>query len=256
METDCTISAVQDYNIHGWVALPQILDSLSLEAARKACCDHAHEDPFWIMDIHAGDESEWLLKALCAPRLLLTLRAFCGYDVCLSSSQFFVKPGGCKRVVGWHQDGLDGVQGDFSTAPLHDGAGPLTLWIALDKIDEHNGGLRVIPQLHLHGQLPSAGMPSAEDASGVGVGIIPEIVMQHHAHAVQYRLEPGDGAAHHPFTPHSSGPNVTDHDRRVLLLRFLPRRMAAEYASLVGPIVSLDEWRADGRPRGRCVLLS
>ena len=232
---------LEHYDREGWVKFEALLDAAALEAARAACDERlrtGRDDPHWIMDVHIGDGGKWLMRLLTAPSIRNLVCAFCGEDAHLGSSQFFVKvPGEQSRAVGWHQDGLDSVQGDFDAAGLRDtdGHGPLSLWIPLDDVDENNGTLVVSPRLHTQGQLPVAPLSDEEAESGVGVGIDPRLIGANteRGHGpVPYRLRAGDGAAHHPFTPHMSARNRTDRVRRVLLLRLLPASLAAQYADV------------------------
>lgn len=208
------------------------------------------------MDVHAGDAGAWLLTVLQLPHVLRMLQNFCGTHVCLASAQFFVKPAHGGHPVGWHQDGLDSVQGRFEV--LSGSEGPLSLWIPLDDVDATSGGLCIIPRLHKMGKLPTAPMPADEVESGVGVGIDPSVLLAHiPSGVVQYVLRAGEAAAHHPFTPHASSRNVSDRPRRVLLLRLLPGSLAEceEYQAVHGPLVPVDDWIAGGRPARRCIEL-
>ena len=176
------------YHREGWVTLPALLSGSGLMAAREVCEQMMHQgvqsDAHWLMNPHTGERGHWLLDILQDERVASLLQLFCGEDVCLAASQFFVKVPRISRAVGWHQDGLDSVQGDFDPSLGRQALGPLTLWIALDDVCAENGGLHVLPRLHQAGQLSTCDML---DDSGVGVGITPEEITPHLQHAIGYR---------------------------------------------------------------------
>ena len=253
------------YHANGYVTRIPFLDRDALLQARIACDRRLQQpgcDPHWLMDVHTGSDGAWLMDVLQRGDTLRLLRAFCGERVCLSSSQFFVKPPICNgggRPVGWHQDGFDSVQGDFEEPPEveHENVGPLSLWVPLDDVDEVSGALRVLPRMHRTGRLPVGQMTADEAASGVGIGIDASVIAAHEAHAITYDLRAGEAAAHHPCTPHSSSINRSASPRRVLVLRFIPAEpYAARHQGLFGPLISLSRWQHEGRPSGRCLLLS
>ena len=211
------------YQREGWVPLSSLLSELGVAAAGDACDQMLQDEPegdsHWLMDPHAGERGSWLMAILTDARVSELLHIFCGASVCLASSQFFVKPAAqgsqepfdpltaCSRAVGWHQDGLDSVQGDFDRALGYQPVGPLTLWIAVDDVHPDNGGLLVLPRLHQQGQLPTGEMPddsgvrthpsftkvtpscpNQRSPSQVGVGIDPMVLAPHTQHAIAYRL--------------------------------------------------------------------
>uniref|UniRef100_A0A7S2HDB3 Uncharacterized protein n=1 Tax=Haptolina brevifila TaxID=156173 RepID=A0A7S2HDB3_9EUKA len=253
---------LEHYDREGWVSFAHFLSPAELAAARCACDERlakGGEDPHWLMDVHAGERGAWLTTLLFSPRLRSVLAAFCGSRPVLVSSQFFVKVGGGGRPVGWHQDGVDAVQGDANAAnaELHmPGDAPFTLWVPLDDVNAENGGLQVIPRIHKSGWLPMAPVMADEAESGVGLGIDRTILQAIIPHGVvSYALRAGDAASHHQLTPHRSGPNRGVAPRRVLLMRFLPARLAARCTPTHGPLMHLEAWLAKGRPALRCVEL-
>ena len=74
------------------------------------------------------------------PRMLDLAEAVIGLDLILLFTHLFCKPAASSRAVPWHQDGPF-----WPVAPL----ASCTVWLALDKVDEENAAMRVIPGSHL-----------------------------------------------------------------------------------------------------------
>mmetsp|Transcript_20535 Transcript_20535/g.68814 ORF Transcript_20535/g.68814 Transcript_20535/m.68814 type:complete len:230 (-) Transcript_20535:561-1250(-) len=159
------------------------------------------------------------------------LQSYLGADVQLYASQLHRKVsagahGHGGHAVPIHQDGDENV---------------LTLWIALDDVDETNGGLRVLRGGHKYGRLPfqpvktHAELSDAEYFSRYNVfradvsKLLPSHAPLVSTRATQrnegmycYRLKAGGAAMHHPLLPHCSESNMSmDRDRRVIILRFM-----------------------------------
>jgi hypothetical protein len=111
----------------------------------------------------------------------------------------------------WHQDGY----------PWQIGLGitdAVTLWLALDRSDEHTGGLQVIRGSHRLAAQPLRPQPG--QASLFGTEIDPLLVDE--SLACPLSLAPGDVSAHHPNLIHGSPPNRSAHPRRGLAIRYRP----------------------------------
>ena len=198
---------------------------------------HADVQRGWIMNLHqvlAPREENWMWKLGSDPAILEIVRKHYGPNFVFNSSQLLIKPptsedasGG--KEVQWHQDGQI----------------IRTLWICLDDVDETNGGLVVKPGWHTRGNLRKrvASRPdrcltgTAQYAAGQRSVPQPGALLKEidfdaycaggreefEAGTVQYRLQAGDCAMHHPSIPHCSRPNVsTDSWRRIIILRYLP----------------------------------
>jgi ectoine hydroxylase-related dioxygenase (phytanoyl-CoA dioxygenase family) len=109
----------------------------------------------------------------------------------------------------WHQDGHPWR----TTLGIRDA---VTLWLALDAADAHNGCLRVIPGSHRTPPRPLR--PNVDVPSIFGVELEPGLVDS--AGAVDVVLDPGDVSAHHPALVHGSEPNRSERPRRALALRY------------------------------------
>ena len=141
---------------------------------------------------HPGLETGRLAAGLVFDRRLEPwLRALLGDEPCAAQSMFYFKPPGAR--------GQDLHQDDFylRSAP----ASCLAAWIAVDEVDEGNGGLRVAPGSH---RLPllavrpaDLGTYFAHDAVDLPPGMV----------LVAPRLAPGDVLFFGGAVIHGSGPN-------------------------------------------------
>mmetsp|Transcript_8763 Transcript_8763/g.13902 ORF Transcript_8763/g.13902 Transcript_8763/m.13902 type:complete len:224 (-) Transcript_8763:503-1174(-) len=168
------------------------------------------------------------------PFVVQMMEASLGTGVQLYASQLHRKPpldGG--TVVPMHQDGDSKVR---------------TLWIALDRVDQQNGGLQVLKGWHKHGRLPYKKISTVEELK------LAEYFASHNVFAAdleplrpansqfedrldeqnrrpvnfqqdlcRYRLRSGGAGMHHPYIPHASPRNDSNRDRRVIILRFMAK---------------------------------
>ena len=157
-------------------------------------------------------ERDGFLAELAADRQLTTIASsLLETDPAAFGCSYFVKAPHLGPPAWWHQDGY------LWQTRLGIGAA-VTLWIALDAADDHNGGLRVIPgSQHLAAQPLQ---PGPDEPSVFGAQIDPGLVDSSLARTL--RLFPGDVSAHHPNLIHSSGPNRSEQVRRALAIRYRP----------------------------------
>ncbi len=119
--------------------------------------------------------------------------------------EWFNKPPGAQHPTPPHQDNFY-----FCLRPPH----VVSLWLALDRVDEENGCLRYVPGSHLRGlrpHRPTSILGFSQGVSDYG----PED--EHRERAVF--LQPGDLLAHHGETIHRADPNRTrDRHRRAFAM--------------------------------------
>ncbi len=97
----------------------------------------------------------------------------------------------------------------------------LTCIVAIDPSDAASGATEVFPGYHQQGYLsPRDGMYHQLDESLVGL-----------TKGVTLDLAPGDVAFFSGFTPHRSGPNKSEHSRRLLYLSFNAARDGGDIRS-------------------------
>eukprot|EP00730_Choanoeca_flexa_P003821 TRINITY_DN11515_c0_g2_i1.p1 TRINITY_DN11515_c0_g2~~TRINITY_DN11515_c0_g2_i1.p1 ORF type:complete len:345 (+),score=55.76 TRINITY_DN11515_c0_g2_i1:37-1035(+) len=129
--------------------------------------------------------------------------------VALFSSHYFNKLPRTGKAVLWHQDG--------SYWPLRP-MDVITLWLAVDHSNRHNGCLKVVRGTHR-----SELQDLQEDRTGNNV-----LGSATHTDAdinsddiVHLELAPGDVSVHHPNIIHASDPNTSDTRRCGLTLRYM-----------------------------------
>ena len=107
----------------------------------------------------------------------------------------------------WHQDSAHRRYGTPEWTDV-DGEGSFVeIVVALDPMDETNGGLRFLPGSHRDGHLPHDADRNLRDpVSDDGAVLLP--------------LQPGDAVAFGPYVVHGSAPNEGAYARRTLLNGF------------------------------------
>ncbi len=117
-------------------------------------------------------------------------------------SQVFIKPPGFQGMA-WHQDEAYIPTRDRSLCAI---------WIALDPINAHNGGMRVLSGSHRTGYL----WPQRDHGDLDQYDYAPEAFGFDPTDEVTVSLRPGDALFLHGYTLHRSTRNDSDRLRRVL----------------------------------------
>jgi phytanoyl-CoA hydroxylase len=120
-------------------------------------------------------------------------RALVGEDVVAMEPEWFNKPPRTNHVTPPHQDNYY-----FCLAPPH----AVTIWMALDAVDEENGCLRYVRGSHQRGIRPHG----RSQILGFSQGIL-DYGPADTAAEVQIHLQPGDVVAHHGNTIHRADAN-------------------------------------------------
>lgn len=146
------------------------------------------------------------LRHLFDPRLHAHLAAFLGEEPCAAQSMFYFKPPGAR--------GQDMHQDDFylRTSP----GNCIAAWVAVDHVDDENGGLRVAAGSHRLPLLPTrqADLTTyfADDGVDVPAGMAVDAP----------ELEPGDVLFFGGLVIHGSGPNRSrDRFRRSFICHYV-----------------------------------
>ncbi len=130
--------------------------------------------------------------------------ALMGEPVRAQRPEWFNKPPGTDHATPPHQDNFY-VNLDPS---------PLTMWLALDSVDQENGCLRYCPGTHRDGLRPH----SRTQVLGFSQGIS-DYGETDAAKEQEVFLEPGDLAVHHGDLIHRADPNrTTDRQRRAFAM--------------------------------------
>ena len=116
--------------------------------------------------------------------------------------QWFNKPARIGGVTPPHQDGFY-----FMLEPNE----AITLWLALDEIDEENGCIRYVPGSHRQGMRPH----QRSNVVGFSQGL-PDYAAEDRAVEEPIRARPGDLFAHHSMTIHRADANPSARRRAAL----------------------------------------
>lgn len=147
-----------------------------------------------IIGLHALSPALAELATLGPPAALAV--ALLGARVQLVNMQYFSKPPGRVLPTPPHQDSAYFLLADPSHA--------VTLWLALDDVDEENGAIEYVRGSHLGGLLPH--VPTG--VLGFSRGLADTAPVKGADNLVQ-RASPGDLFAHHGLTIHGAGANVS-----------------------------------------------
>ena len=116
-----------------------------------------------------------------------------GEPVIGKNLQYFNKPPGNGQATPAHQDGYY-----FMLQPCH----ALTMWMALDEVDEENGCVRYLAGSHVHGMRPHARTRTLGFSQGISD-------YDSEADEVICLAQPGDLLAHHALTIHRADANAS-----------------------------------------------
>jgi phytanoyl-CoA hydroxylase len=158
--------------------------------------------------LHKYDEL--ILAASRSPKILDVVEDLIGPDIKLYTDQVFMKPPFHGSSQAWHQD-----SGSWPFFLPHN---HVTCWIAIDDATIENGCLRYLPGSHALGLVDRPH--------------VPVLVDQLQGDEVAVPRKPGYGVFHHSLLLHSSGPNVSPHRRRGLVLHYI--RADTRYIGLEG----------------------
>ncbi len=149
--------------------------------------------PGSLKQLHRMEQDRFFAAYCGHPRWLGLAEALVGEPVVAGQPEWFNKPPLSQKGTPPHQDNFY-----FSLRPCH----VVTLWMALDHVDEENACLRYVPGSHLQPVRPHA-------RSGV-LGFsqaITDYGPEDAAREVPVLLQPGDVVAHHGNLIHLAGPN-------------------------------------------------
>lgn len=204
----------QQYEQDGYVIVRNVLDPNLINEAK----DHID----WLVaknpDLRPEQLDHFLMtndafwvRLVSDDRLLDVAEQFLGPDLALFASHYIAKRPFTGKAVPWHQDG--------SYWPL-DPMEVITFWLAVDRSDEENGCMKVIPGTHTTTLLNHEDMVAQDEESLFDVGMDANAVDE--TKAISLILNPGDISIHHPNIVHGSYANTSPRWRRGLTIRYMP----------------------------------
>lgn len=156
--------------------------------------------PDTLKQLHRMSQDPFFEAYRTDPRWLNLAHGFLGERAHAHEPEWFDKPSGEPAPTPPHQDNYY-----FNLVP----ANVLTIWVALDPVDEENGCVRCLPGSYREGIRPHG----ASAVLGFSQGITnygPEDA----AREVPLCLAPGDASVHHGLTVHRAEPNRSETRRR------------------------------------------
>jgi ectoine hydroxylase-related dioxygenase (phytanoyl-CoA dioxygenase family) len=242
---------VQRYREQGYLVVPDVLDSATLERARAelarilegARAVTTHTDRYDLEPGHRPDAPRVrrvkmphrfypvFTDLMRHPRMLAVVNDLLGPDVRLHGSKINLKAARYGSPVEWHQD--------WAFYP-HTNDDLLAVGVMLDDCGSDNGPLLVVPGSH-------RGPTFDHHAEGFFCGAIdPAAIRDKIARAVPLTGEAGAMSFHHVRLVHGSAQNVSSVDRALLLYEF----GAADAWPLMGvaDLTEFDSRMVTGRP--------
>lgn len=143
-------------------------------------------------------------------RILDYVQDLVGGNLVCTMTHYFCKLSGDTKQVAWHQDA--------SYWPLTPSK-VVTVWLAIDDVDEDNGPMTVIPGSHLHGIIPFE--HSTKEENNV-LGQTVQGPDKWGDAPVPFVMQAGQISMHTDMLLHGSAPNLSDRRRCGLTLRYNP----------------------------------
>lgn len=157
--------------------------------------------PETLKQLHRMDQDPYFAQYVHHPRWVSLAEALVGEPVTPLAPEWFNKPPGSARGTPPHQDNYY-----FRFVPSN----VVTIWMAMDPVDDENACMRYVPGSHREGVRPHA----ASKVLGFSQHIT-DYGPQDEAREVAIHLQPGDVSAHHGNLIHRAGANhsATRHRR-------------------------------------------
>lgn len=143
-------------------------------------------------------------------RILDCVEDLIGPNLVSVMTHFFSKEAGDTKQVSWHQDAPY-----WSLTPSK----VVTVWLAIDDVDEGNAPMMVVPESHLHGPLPHE--ESVEEEQNVLNQRVRD-PLKWGEQPVSLIMKAGQISMHTDMLLHGSQPNRSDRRRCGLTLRYIP----------------------------------
>lgn len=150
-----------------------------------------------------------LLDFLLADEVADLVEPLIGSDIGLFSSHFIAKEPYTGRPTPWHEDSA------FWKAEFSDFSRIVTIWLALDDVDQENGCMAVIPGTHSNGFSSYADLPDGDSYTfGQQIDEVDE------SGAVYLELKQGQASLHDSRIIHGARANTSPRRRAGYTMRF------------------------------------
>ena len=220
-----TKSQIDSYNKIGAIVVPDVLTPHEVAELRRVTDDFVdqargltgHTEIYDLEDTHSPDAPR--VRRIKAPHLhhpayanlvghrniVAVLQDLWGPDIRFDTAKLNMKSAGFGAPVEWHQD--------WAFYP-HTNDDLAAVGVMMDDMGMENGPLMIVPGSH-------RGPVFDHHAEGVFCGAMdPERHDIDYSEAIPLTGRAGSITVHHVRAVHGSAPNVSDRDRRLLLLQF------------------------------------
>jgi len=168
---------------------------------------------------HLGDYDAWFHELFTAGPFRQLAEQLLEGPVVPKNMQYFNKPAGVGRATPPHQDGYY-----FMLDPCE----ALTMWLALDPVDDENGCVRYVRGSHRLGMREHA----RTNTLGFSQGIVDYPTPDDRQREVAMPAGPGDLLAHHALTIHRADANHSpNRNRRALGFIYYSERAREDVAA-------------------------
>lgn len=175
--------------------------------ASDAFYDADKSRPETLKQMQRIEQDPWFAAYLKHPSWKGLAEMLLGEEANATGAEWFNKPPATQHITPPHQDNYY-----FCLRP----AQVLTMWLALDPVDEENGCLRYVPGSHQRGIRPHGRTKTL----GFSQGIL-DYGDEDYATEVPIPLQPGDAVIHHGDTIHRADANTSPtRNRRSFALVF------------------------------------
>ena len=220
-----SLSQIAEYNAVGAIVVPDVLSQSEVVELRRATDGFVerarsitqHDDVYDLEDTHtSADPRVRRIKAahlhhpayaalVTHPGIVAVLRDIWGPDIRFDTSKLNLKSAGFGAPVEWHQD--------WAFYP-HTNDDLAAVGVMMDDMALENGPLMIIPGSH------KGPVFDHHDGGRFCGAMNPAHGEVDFARAVPLTGRAGSITVHHVRAVHGSAPNVSDRDRRLLLLQF------------------------------------
>jgi len=178
------------------------------------------QDPTTLKQIqHMGDHDQWFHTLLTASRFRQLAEEILDGPVVPKNLQYFNKPAGVGQPTPPHQDGYY-----FMLDPCE----AVTMWLALDEVDEENGCVRYVKASHRWGMRDHA----RTQTLGFSQGIVGYPTAADREQEIAIPASPGDLLVHDALTIHrADGNRSATRSRRSLGFVYFSHRAREDAAA-------------------------
>lgn len=219
VEAEGGVDPGREFREKGYVCLPAMLDADEVREVEAQLARYIDgvvpglpaQDVFYevkgrpetLKQMHRMmDNDSWFRDFFLQDRFMGLAERLLGTSVVHKNLEYFAKPPRIGNPTPPHQDGYY-----FMIEPNE----ALTMWVALDEIDEENGCIRYVEGSHRRGIRPHA----KSGVLGFSQGIT-DFGPDDEEQARPMRAQPGDLLAHHSLTIHRADANRSERPRRAL----------------------------------------